>query len=625
MTLKQGGGATTSRRGRNRSAAKSPPATARTPTEIWERLLTLGGFEPEGRDADLATAIRLRIAGDADDMNAALAATTGDELVGAVFSIVAPFSQMLKEILAFLASANARRGRETIRMQIGDVPVDLREFEEFIRTLNESAAIIEIREPTDGDLFRYREALDDIGKVSTARDLPADVGDWLKAFGDGIFLPMPVDMLPSNMPQDLQPIAAIVSASYDALRAAGKTSEEVRETVPYRSPRTGSAFDAASIARCWHDALWPLARAVAAATLTLQDDRAPVIRKLSSLIASAPLRLVPTTGSLAGLERVLALPAWGKRHELYAVWIAARIAAAVESDRVRIHCPDGSMPFAFRKTRLMTIAAKGGDHTLWAERRTAFDKPIGKGRSKSVQPDYGIWRKSADDDEHARLIVEVKHYKTPNSKAFREALVDYARAHPRSEVLLVNYGAASNAGIDDPDAFDVGSRCHEIGGLTPTNFKACNDFAAMIRKAVGPPPQERIALLDTSGSMRDALHSPEAAGGVRSWLRMQPHLDTIIAVDDVERWRLKRDDAIRRLAEPPPLGGTRLPPLVKNVLSGRDDVLVVTDSDGRLQLEQSGLRVELEVQTTLFLVVRVSVVGRNSVRGNYRRSGWTLP
>lgn len=583
-----------------------------------------GGFEPSGRDAALANTIRLRIAAGVDDIGTALARITSDDLLTAFFSVVAPLSEMLKEILDFLKSANATRGREPLRIQIKDVPVDLREFEEFIRTLDGSAAVIRIHEPSDGDLFRYSSALSTLDTVQAARDLPVDIRNWLTAFGGGTFHPIPEYMRPENMPQDLQPIAAIVSTSYDALIAGGKTREEVREAFPYRGSRSGSAFDTASIARCWHDALWPLAGAVAAATLKLQDARAPAIRKLTSLIAEAPLRLVPTTGSLADLERVLALPAWGKRHELYAVWIATRIAAAIEPDRIRLHCLDGRMPFAFRKTRLMSIAARDGDHTLWTERKVGLHKPIGKGRKRNVQPDFGIWRQSADDD-HARLIVEVKHYKEPDFRTFRDAMVDYARAHPCSEVVLVNYGAASGAMSDDPDPYDVAARCHEIGELTPMNFKACDEFAAMIRKAVGPPPQERIVLVDTSGSMRAALDEPNAAGGVRSWLLTQPQIDTVIAVDEKERWRAKRSDALGRLANPPPRGGTRLPPLVRQVLGDVDDVLVVTDPDGRLQLEQSGLRVQLELQTTLFLVVRVSLHAHRPLRGVDRPSGWSLP
>ncbi len=86
-------------------------------------------------------------------------------------------------------------------------------------------------------------------------------------------------------------------------------------------------------------------------------------------------------------------------------------------------------------------------------------------------------------NETCKLVVEVKHYKSAKQRDFNDVLIDYARAHPTAEVLLVNYGRLG----DVPDLGDasISSRCRQIGNLTSDNHRRRTIFRNVVANAVG--------------------------------------------------------------------------------------------------------------------------------------------
>jgi hypothetical protein len=555
---------------------------ARDPVEAWRRLVDLGGMEPDGRDSDFVDLVRVALDPQAADFGSALASCPNNEtLVRSVFDVVAPFSEMSRDIVNFMRMAGATQGKASVRIALENSVLGLEQFEEFSATLRTGPGVVEILDATIADGFELANALE---RQSPRVPLASDVGRWLRAFDDGEFRALPPSLDLATVPRELADFASIVATALAALRSVAKTRRQRDAFLADRSYQGdgGSIADPATIARFEHDLLGRLIRLLGEAMA--DPDRRTFEAASRPILSRIPRRPQLTSGDISALERVLALPVWKKRFELYAVWIATRIAAAVEPERVVVHPDqDGALPFAFRRTLLVTIDSAEGPKRLWAERQEACANPIGKNRTGHVQPDYGLWSGEAGAD-HCDLIVEVKHYKTPALRTFGAALVDYATAHPHAETVLVNYGRA--AGVIEHDRWShhhVLHRCREIGDLTPYNRAACQSFADLVRDAAAPIPHPDLLLIDVSGSTRDYSGALRTKSVVQSWLRApeQAHIKRVIAAEGhAVIWDLPRLDAANRLEDPIAAAGNDPLHVAQLLLTDKKRIWIATDSSG---------------------------------------------
>ncbi|NSL20201.1 hypothetical protein [Agrobacterium tumefaciens] len=220
---------------------------------------------------------------------------------------------------------------------------------------------------------------------------------------------------------------------------------------------------------------------------------------------------LPLQVSIADLERVLSLPVWRTRHELYAIWIATRVVAALPDREVELHHEDGRIVFAFKETVLATIKDVDPEVRLVGERRTRLESPVGEGRKGGAQPDLGLWV-DAPEGERCLMVIEVKHYRKAARSRFHTVLIDYAAAHPKAQVMLVNHGPVSDmlAGVDAVTA----TRCVQIGDLMPTNVARLEEFKervrdimprVLLRGTAAPVSQDDALMIDVSGSMEVLL------------------------------------------------------------------------------------------------------------------------
>ena len=214
-----------------------------------------------------------------------------------------------------------------------------------------------------------------------------------------------------------------------------------------------------------------------------EAERARFAKELRSRYETLPRRRLNVRVDVQDLVRLLSLPAWRKRHELYAVWIATEILAAAEGHEVRVKHGEGELRFAFRQTKIADIVSARPVVSLFSERKTPLENPIGKGRKCNVQPDYGLWREEQFGDR-CSLVVEVKHYKRSDGRNFRDALVDYARAHPGAVAMLVNYGPV---GLLEELPYDLRRRCRTVEHLNPRNKEAKDEFRKAVRAQIGDP------------------------------------------------------------------------------------------------------------------------------------------
>ena len=106
-----------------------------------------------------------------------------------------------------------------------------------------------------------------------------------------------------------------------------------------------------------------------------------------------PLARRPVNAGIevADLETLLSLPAWRKRHELFGVWVATEMLASIENHEIAIHHAQGELRFGFGEAKIADVTSARPRLALYAERRTPLEAPVGKGRKRAVQPDFGLW------------------------------------------------------------------------------------------------------------------------------------------------------------------------------------------------------------------------------------------
>lgn len=567
---------------------KSQPA--RNPSEIWQRFIQIGGLEPAGRDKDFVELVRRALDPKAINIADALALCTDSEtLIRALFGVVAPFSAMSQDIIDFMRAAGARRGKASIQIAIENSIVGLEDFEEFIKVLRHAPGVTEIWDATIADAFDLANAA---RRYVQGETLSQDVEIWLEAFNQGEFRELPQSLDPRRISKDLADLAEIAANALDALRSVIRSRDKREALLADHRPhdiRPGSIRDPIAVAIVEHDLIGPLIGLLGRAAL--EGDNSALVAAIRPVFARIPRRPVSTTGNFEALEKVLSLPAWKKRFEVYAVWIATRIVGAIEPERVAVHTnSQGALPFAFQEAHLATIESAEGEKRLWAERRQPCIDPIGKNRTSNVQPDYGLWAgpKGAD---RCNLVVEVKHYKTPAVTTFGAALVDYAKAHPHAATVLVNYGPkASVADHERWSQYGVVQRCHEIGDLTPYNRDACDAFRILVREAAGPEPHPRLLLLDVSGSTSDGNGGLRTRSVARSWLSAaeQAHVERVVAASDAIHWDLPQRDAVTRLNEPVDSAGGDPLAVAHELLRGEKRIWIATDSSGASVFEGAG-------------------------------------
>ena len=90
----------------------------------WRALSNIGGLELGDRDEDLATQLKNQIDPSASTLDDALATTSTDLFLQALFRVIQPFALMFRDVLVFFEEAGAREGQAQWKISIGDEYVD---------------------------------------------------------------------------------------------------------------------------------------------------------------------------------------------------------------------------------------------------------------------------------------------------------------------------------------------------------------------------------------------------------------------------------------------------------------------------------------------------------------------
>lgn len=199
-----------------------------------------------------------------------------------------------------------------------------------------------------------------------------------------------------------------------------------------------------------------------------------VAREVANHISARPQTTVNIEDDVKQLVDLLSLPVWGKRHEMYSAWVLTEIVAAFGFDRVRVHVADSVLAFSFAGSHIATVSTVEGPVELWAELRSAYATPVGRGRSAAIQPDYRLSRAPVTAAGSALLAIECKQYRRSVRKNVADALADYTGGLPNAQVLIASHGKVSDAVMDKLTP-DQRGRSVAVSGLRP-NSGAPNDL-----------------------------------------------------------------------------------------------------------------------------------------------------
>lgn len=436
------------------------------------------------------------------------------------FSALKPFSRMLRDVLSMFEAAGARRSDENLRIAFDfdkaskTLALTLQQFREVevffrrvTRPIVERLWNSDTMWPLDLDVEHVLESFgvpDTPRNVSRVRD--TRVRQWIEKNGRPAWLAFPgfprsgdaeldktlgmAEDLIHYMIVELLKLSTTYREFERRLRELPWEDRE-QEEAEGGADNTGNELPRRAFVSAAHD-FWPNAFAqhvclgVEAVSDHVDEERAAAAAQLAAGIRSGFDRPPRRERTLVSLEKdfrdLVNLPIWKKRHELYAVWVASRIADALNDLSWEWH-PDGdTLRFSFAGVELATLRSEDGStHIFWTEKRTKLKKG-GIFERKHIQPDYRIMTVPTHRDDATSLVVECKQYRNWSKKNFGAALDDYANGCPNAPVVLVNYGPTDSRILDLVDA-SRRDRTFLVGDFKPGGNAALDRFRDLVQGA----------------------------------------------------------------------------------------------------------------------------------------------
>jgi hypothetical protein len=569
----------------------------------WNGLREIGGLDLDYRDEDLVTYLKDQLDPSASDLETALSRTSTDQFLQALFQTIQPFVGMFRDVLTFFEQAGARYGQSQWKVRVGDDFLNLRHFEEFLERWNTITCEVEVPALDRANAFifntvRAKKGGHDYLTEGRSWDKPIitgvpDADVWLAEYFAGRYAQFPPSLSPDQLPHGLDDAARVVMAALSVIQLRGLTRDQMQSEHRARSYQSveHDAFHPWTIAQSETD-LW-LSSHIMYLTNILgksQEEKEAFGTELVSAYSKFPRRRFSAKVDVRDLERLLSLPAWRKRYELYGVWVATQIVGALDDHEIVFKHENSELKFAFAEAIIAQIETSRPRLGLFSERWSPLVNPVGKSRTDGVQPDFGIWTLGSDSPE-CILVIEVKHYKKPSRRNFSDALTDYARAHPKAKVVLVNYGPVGSvlASVPEPER----RRCQLIGYFNHDDYKAQAEFRDLVRSCVGEPvvrvlndgalSATEIIAVDTSLSMSSAIQSD-------SFLNFfDRHESKMVAlIDERIRGFVPAEGLAQWFATNQLGASTSLSEPVSELLRMYEIVTLVTDQEGFYSLRASG-------------------------------------
>ena len=514
--------------------ADRSPEPLTTSIGVWNALVASGVQETrpksrlDGYDQELVRELNDRLfPGSPDKFSANLRRRppTVEAFFDAFFPALKPFSMMMREMLRMFEQAGARRSDNNIQIvfnfdaALSPEVMELRHFREQVEVLRRISRRILSRYWTVQTLFQLAEDISRlIPQVGRLALTTASVRAWVEANGHPQWLEFPGFPRVGDARIDdwLQQAEGLIAAALAVIRSAGPTYDDLGRALESRARLSRD-----SLAVDTEDEVLR-AREEVAEDAFLQSARdywpnhfaRQVCHVVEKIVGAAPgVREGLITGAAQAFEQgfgrpprdertsddlerdlldLLNLPAWKRRHELYAVWVGSRIASVLRKGQWVWHLDGDMLSFPFSGAQLANITLGGRYVEFWTEKRTPLPSGGVFGR-RHIQPDYRLDEMPVHRMDATRFVVECKQYRKWSIKNFGAALADYAAGCPRAVIVLVNYGpVGSNVLTRVPDANR--SRTHAIGDFRPDNPASLARFKSLVRASFPTEPELHIEL-----------------------------------------------------------------------------------------------------------------------------------
>lgn len=587
---------------------------ATTASQAWH-MLQKRGLEIPGRDDGLVSLLQqaLRTSqgqGKNSTFDEILRSASLEEFIRAFFQSATPYVDMLKDILSWFEQADAKKGPLGWKLAWdgGDIE-ELRNFRESLRKLETFTAMVELPFITFHNCWKLIDILEKAPSAQRARMLVSQENyQSLPKSAQNFAYHYKYAFNTSQIPPQGASGDAWLSDVWNIIRCATlilgqigisgqlKACDNARKLNYARTAEDGLAVDSL----CQNETDYWLLQLVACASAIVEShtDQSLICDEMEAFFGSMERRSLITEACVESFTTFLDLPVWEQRHEFFSAWIATRIIDACGEHQQELLHEKGVITLPFRRTEVARVLTAIPVRTLFSERRSPLSNPKGKGRSQNVQPDFSIWHSTSAGD-FCDLVVEVKHYLHPAKKSWTHVIEDYADAHPKATIVLLNYGKPGNA--MSALRSDIMSRCHLIGNLRPGETTAIEELYDLVKQAVGPA--FRIAMqgvrctnntplaivLDRSSSMRLNVNARLEIIRRQVDLFGASHVG-VATIDTNKIWQAK-DSGIHAVAESQDNRETRFTEVISSFLNIFSEVVFITDDEGSHYLDREKLHV----------------------------------
>ena len=484
---------------------------------LWKELKSRGGLDlrktnhgPHGYDVPLEIRLNeLLFPGRAPSLDQNLQAEpqTPEQFLAAFFQAQRPFSMMVRETLDLFERANAQYGTHNLKIIFNFekarlLELDLKQFREWERFLEQVTRERSIWEWSPDTLWPLVNTLVKFLGYDYVSDVPAPHDDAVNRW---------VDLRASSDWHDPPPIPRSGNEGFDHVlgrcdrllsayraecRAVAPDRTALRELAAkslsdLRSASSELVAVATQICKVWQPEsdFWAstFLRTTTVAAEEIAEARKAVssdfLHAFNSLLDAVDLGAKVVEEWQEAFRELLNLPVWKWRHELYAVWVGSRIAAALDDVQAIFHVDDGVLAFPFSGAQLGTFTTpRPAAFMFWTELRTPLEEKSESGR-RNIQPDYRIVQLPYKPATNTVLVVEAKQYRRSSKRTFSHALNDYAKGCPNARVILVNNGPIG-AGVFSSIAAEYSDRTNAIADFRPDCQEPKARFRALVRETI---------------------------------------------------------------------------------------------------------------------------------------------
>ncbi|MEV5764727.1 hypothetical protein AB0L34_09140 [Micromonospora sp. NPDC052213] len=461
----------------------------KTGADLWRTLVEQGQIKESSFDLALREDVRVTLGLPSHGsflQQLVRRGVSAQALLEALLSAIQPFSAMLVELLACYDKVRARLADQRSLRIVYDfnaatsTVVPLEHFRDQVRQWSLTTARVAIRTWSADALGSL---LSDLQKYAGPDD--DRLGDvligWLQAATGGR-LPVGPPPLPSvGEPAADRALERVCGLAMELANQALLSPDDEREqSFGFQGRWIGdlvtTAAAAASRLRADLDRGAPGRARTLADAIRVHFDRRPVDSRDRQIRQSH-------------LIDIFNLPVWGQRHAIYSAWTFSRIVSAIGWERTDIHVVDQALAFSRLGTHLATMHVSGERLHLYAEWRTPLTNPVGRGRTRAIQPDFVLLHEPVTHASSGLLVVECKQYRKGKASNFAHACADYATGHPQASVLLASYGRIPSSTIGLIPA-GLQPRVRLLGDTRPGS--ALTHFTDAVREALPPPPSKTL-------------------------------------------------------------------------------------------------------------------------------------